>query len=285
MVNKPTSDASGDTVFLTTRVLAALIVPILVAAFVMLYLFPGDTAQLFAWPVKPPMSALMLGGTYLGGAYFFTIAATTRRWHYVSLGFLPVTAFAGILGVATALHWDRFTHGHVSFELWAFLYFTLPFVIPFVWYRNARAEGGARQGPGRRLPRELMLTVGGLGGVLVAASIVLLFFPEVMIPTWPWALTPLTARVLSAMFALSGLVGLGIAVDGRWSAARVPFQAQVISIVLILLGLVIARDDVTWSRWETWLFVAGLVLELGVIGWAAVWSRSSRVTDPSDATP
>jgi len=283
MVNESTSDGSGDRVFLTTRVLSALIVPILVAAFMMLYLFSGDTGRLFAWPVKPPMSALMLGGTYLGGAYFFTIAATTRRWHYVSLGFLPVTAFAAILGIATILHWDRFTHGHISFELWAFLYFTLPFVIPVVWYRNWRATQGLKETDERKLPRVLRVATAVLGGVLVAASIVLLLFPDVMIPFWPWALTALTARVLAAMFALSGLVGLGVTVDGRWSAARTPFQAQIISIALILLGLVIARGDVAWSRWETWLFVAGLLLELAVIGWAAAWARGSSVVGPPDA--
>ena len=50
-----------------------------------------------------------------------------------------------------------------------------------------------------------------------------------MIAVWPWTLTPLTARVAGAMFALPGLVGLGIALDRRWSAARIILQAQAIS--------------------------------------------------------
>ena len=285
MVDEAMATAPSDTVFSSTRLLAVVIVPILVAAFVILYLFSGDTGRLFAWPVKPPMSALMLGGTYLGGAYFFAIAATTRRWHYVSLGFLPVTAFAAILGIATILHWDRFTHGQISFELWAFLYFTLPFVIPVVWYRNWRASRGLKETDERKVPSVLRIATGVLGGVLVGASIVLLLFPNVMIPIWPWALTALTARVLAAMFALSGLVGVGVAVDGRWSAARTPFQAQVVSIALILFGLVVARSDVAWSRWETWLFIAGLLLELAIIGWAAAWARGSRVAGLPDAHP
>lgn len=277
MPNQSLDHDSADGVLRITRILSALIVPILVAAFVMLYLFPEDTGLLFAWPVKPPMSALMLGATYLGGAYFFTRAAIARHWRSVSLGFLPVTAFAAILGIATALHWDRFTHGHISFILWAFLYFTLPVVIPLVWYRNRRANQGKVPLLEPRLPLLLIVILGILGAILVAVSLILLFYPTIMIPLWPWALSPLTARVLSAMFALPGLVGWGVAIDGRWSSARIPLQAQTISIILILLGLGRAQGDVAWSRWESWLFVGGLFFVLALIGWAALWSRRSRL--------
>jgi hypothetical protein len=36
-------------------VLGAVIVPFLLVAFSLLYLFPGDTAHWFAWPIKPRM--------------------------------------------------------------------------------------------------------------------------------------------------------------------------------------------------------------------------------------
>jgi amino acid transporter len=187
-----------------------------------------------------------------------------------------VAVFAAMLGVATGLHWDRFTHGHISFYLWAVLYFSLPFVIPVVWYANTRANAGISREPEHRFPRALVMSLGLVSAVLLVASVVFAVLPQFSVLTWPWALTPLTARVLAAMFALPGLVGLGAALDGRWSAARVPFQAQVISIVFILLGLVRARQDVAWSRWESPLFVAGLFLELVLIGWAALWSARSR---------
>ena len=44
----------GNQVFTETRILAALIVPILVVAFGMLYFFPHRTGELFAWPVGLP---------------------------------------------------------------------------------------------------------------------------------------------------------------------------------------------------------------------------------------
>ena len=84
-----------DRVLTASRVLAAIIVPVLVAAFIMLYLFPNDTGRLFAWPIKPTMSAMMLGATYLGGAYFFTRVVFARQWHTVRLGFPAGHAVCG----------------------------------------------------------------------------------------------------------------------------------------------------------------------------------------------
>jgi hypothetical protein len=284
MTTQAKEAAPRDRVLLVTRVLAGIIVPILVAAFVMLYLLPNDTDRLFAWPVKPPMTAMMLGATYLGGAYFFTMVLISRQWHTVKLGFLPVTSFAAVLGISTILHWDRFTPGHISFVLWAFLYFTLPFVIPAVWYRNRRVAQGSSVSDEPRLPLALSLAIGALGAILTTVSVILLVFPEVLVPTWPWTLSPLTARVMAAMFALSGLVGLGIAIDRRWSSARIIFQAQAISIILILVAIVRAQDEIAWSRWESWLFVAGQLLVLAFIGWAALQSRKSRAATSRRAT-
>ena len=66
-----TRRASDDRVLLTTRVVSAAIIPFLVLAFVVLFLWPSDTKRLFAWQIKPTMSPMVLGSVYLGGAYFF----------------------------------------------------------------------------------------------------------------------------------------------------------------------------------------------------------------------
>ena len=267
--------SSGDRILIITRVLAVIIAPILLAAFIMLYFFPNHSGDLFAWPIKPPMTAMMLGATYLGGVYFFTRVAFARQWHTVQLGFLPVSAFAGYMGIATVLHWDKFTHGFISFQLWALLYFILPFVIPVVWSLNQRANAQEAPSLEARFSRSLRLAIATVGGVLVTASLTLLIFPQVMIPLWPWALTPLTARSLAAMFVLPGWVGLGVAADGRWSAASIIFQAQSISIVLFLIAMGFNRTEIQWHQWGIWAFLAGLLLVLLLIGWAAWQSRQT----------
>src|SRR3954452_16589048 len=104
-----------DRVLPVTRALSATIVPFLVAAFVVLYVWPTDTDRLFAWPIKPTLSAMVLGAVYLGGAYFFVRAYRAVRWPTIKAGFVPVGTFASLMAIATVLHWDRFDHGHVAF--------------------------------------------------------------------------------------------------------------------------------------------------------------------------
>jgi hypothetical protein len=276
----PESSASApDRVLGITRVLAAIIVPILLAAFIMLYLFPNDSGRLFAWPIKPPLSAMLLGATYLGGAYFFTRVFLARQWHTVRLGLIPVTTFAGILGIATLLHWDKFTHGHISFILWAFLYFTLPFVIPVVWYRNQRVNQNQPPDAEKQFSSGLRLAIGAIGAVMLLSSAILLIFPQLMIPIWPWTLSPLTARVMAAMFALPGLVGLGVALDGRWSSASIIFQAQAIAIFFFLMAIALNRDEVQWGQLGSWTFLGGLLLVVVLIALAA-WEANKRQDRP-----
>lgn len=50
-----------DRVLLPTRIVAAAIVPVLTAAFVILFLFPGQTHALWGWTIKSRMSAMFMG--------------------------------------------------------------------------------------------------------------------------------------------------------------------------------------------------------------------------------
>jgi hypothetical protein len=248
-------------------ILAALLVPVLLVAFAMLYLLPDVGVDHFAWPVRPLMSSMMLGATYLGGAYFFTVVLISRRWRHVWLGFLPITAFAGTLGLATLLHWDRFVHERWAFQIWALLYFTVPLFLPFLWYRNQQlvTEAGLRRAG--ELPLLIRRLFGGLGVILTIAAVLLFFTPDFMAAIWPWTLTPLTARIMASMFILPGLVGLGMAYDGSWASARYLLQAQAISIALMLIAVYVARADFNWSAPESWLFTGGLSAILLLIGY------------------
>ena len=103
-----------DRVLPTTRALAIIVIPFLVVAWAILYLWPNDSGRLFAWPIKPAMSAMLLASAYAGGIYYFARVALAKRWHTIKDGFLPVATFATLLGIATLVHWDRFTHNSVS---------------------------------------------------------------------------------------------------------------------------------------------------------------------------
>jgi hypothetical protein len=266
-----------DRILPETRWVSAIIVPFLVAAFTILYLFPDHTKELFAWGIQPRMSAMMLGAAYIGGAYFFVRAAAFARWHWVKVGFLPVTTFATLMGIATILHWDRFNHSHISFFAWAALYFTTPFIVFLLWLRNRSTDPGPDTFPDRRVPRLVRLVIGIVGGLTLLTSIFLFLQPGFMISTWPWQLTPLTARVMGALFALTGVGELTIALDVRWSAVRIALQSQMIGIAMISLAIVFSWNNFNQANPLTWIFLASILFLLVVSPllyiWMEMWGR------------
>jgi hypothetical protein len=251
-----------DRILPETRWVSAIIVPFLVAAFVILYLFPDHTQEVFAWGIQPRMSAMMLGAAYLGGAYFFVRAAANARWHWVKVGFLPVTTFAALMGIATILHWDRFNHGYISFFTWVGLYFSTPFIVFLLWLRNRATDPGPDTSNDRRVPHLVRLVIGIVGGLTLFTSIVLFLQPGFMVSTWPWQLTPLTARVMGALFALTGVGELGIALDARWSAIRIALQSQMIGITAIGLAIVFSWNNFHQANPLTWIFIASILFLL-----------------------
>jgi hypothetical protein len=256
-----------DVILPVTRWLGIFILPFLVVAAMMLYVWPDDTGITFAWAIKPPMTAMMLAAAYMGGIYFFVNVVRAKNWHTIKVGFIPVTVFAGLLGIATILHWDRFNHSHISFFAWAGLYFTAPFLVVAVYLLNRKYDVRQMEMNERVLPVPVRVLIGVIGSTTLLVSLLLFIFPQVMITAWPWTLTPLTARVVGAMFSLPGMVGLGIAFERRWSAARIILESQSFSIMMILIAAARAWANFDPGKISTWLFVGGLAGMLIMIGW------------------
>jgi hypothetical protein len=254
------SAAPGDRILPATRTLAAVIVPFLVVAFAVLVPEPSDTGRLFAWNLTPSLSAMILGSVYLGGAYYFVQVVRASRWHTVAGGFVPVGTFASLMGIATVAHWNRFSHSHVAFWLWAGLYFTTPVLVFAAFWRNQREFRPATGTPsdGLHLAPGAAVAITVAGGASVAMSALLFLWPRGAIDAWPWALTPLTARMLGAIFAL-GLAGLFAHRERRWSAVRTLVQVALVMLVLIVACTVRARHELDPGNVLTWLFTAGFL--------------------------
>ncbi len=262
---------SDDAVLPATRWLAGLIIPFLAVAFVVLYPFPGSTRQWFAWEIKPTITPMVLGAAYLGGVWFFARAVTARSWHHIKVGFVPVALFAASLGVATILHWGKFNHDHVAFWLWAGLYFTTPFVVAAVWWRNRARERPAEPDEAR-LPRVTHWAAGATGLAAPALGLVLFVVPEQAARFWPWAITPLTGRVLGAVLML-GVAGLGLYLDPRRSTARIMLEVATVMLGLMLIAGVRARSEIAGDRPLTWLLAIGLAAVLAGSAWFTFGER------------
>ncbi len=265
-----------DRIYKATRWLAAIIVPFLIAAFYILYLRPGETKELFAWEIKAPMSAMMLASAYIGGAYFFGRAIFTRHWHQIGMGFLPVAAFASFMGITTLLHLDRFNGSRISFYTWEVLYFTTPFLVLGTWFWNRRTDPGTPDVKDFVIPRIARIIIGCAALANLLISLGLFLQPDLMVTLWPWPLTALTARVISSMFALQGVFGVCLALDPRWSAARILLESQWVSMLFILIALLRTWSTLDQTKPFTWVFVISIVMILAVVSMLYVYIEMRR---------
>ena len=243
MTRSATVGPGADALHPVARWLAVALVPFLVTASVLLYLFPTRTDVLFAWTITPPITALFLACAYLGGIWFFVRVALETRWHRVHRGFNAVLVFATLLGLATVLHWDRFHQGTVVFVVWTTLYLTTPVLSAVVLGVHRNTDDGRPEERDYLLPGAVRAVLVTVGLAALAAGVTLFLFPVQFGPLWAWELTPLTARVVGAVLTLPGMVNLWMIRDARWSAFRQVFQAQIVSLAFILLALLLARDD------------------------------------------
>jgi hypothetical protein len=247
-----------DRVYPFTRIVAALVSPFLAAAAILLYIFPTRTDELFAWTINPPLTAMFLASAYLGGIWFFAGVLLAGRWHRVAAGFPAVVVFSVLLGIATLMHWDRFHHGHLSFITWAVLYLTTPFLVLIALLTNSRVYTGRPERQEYEVPFLVRVVPVLIGLAALATGVLLYVTPQSALDVWPWELTPLTARVVGAVLTLPGIVSIWLAFESRWSSFRLLFQAQLVSLAFICLALLLAREDLEWSRESAAWFVAGM---------------------------
>lgn len=255
--------AQEDHILLFTRIVATVVVPFLILAFLILYFTPQLSGERFAWAIQPPMTAMFMGAGYIGGAWLFINAIFGRRWHRVAPGFLPVTAFTVAMLIATILHWDNLDPSHFPFILWLVLYIVTPFLVPFVWLLNRSADPGTAEESDVVVPKIARWSLLLLGVILLAFALGGFVRPSWLIDIWPWTLSPLTARVMSGWFALLGVGGIVISSDTRWSAWQVGLQSIGLWHLLVVVAAFLRRDDFSGGL-GNWYLVSVLVVLAGM---------------------
>jgi len=253
-----------DLIFLLTRLVAGLVVPVLVLAFIILYFFPGLSGRYFAWEIQPNLTAMFMGAGYLGGAWLFTNAIFGRRWHRVAAGYWPVTTFTAAMLLTTILHWSRFDLRHFPFQLWLGLYIVTPFLVPWLWLRNRVTDPITAEADDVEVPSLARWSLGTLGVFLLGFALVGFVSPAWMVSIWTWKLTPLTARVLGGWFALLGVGGLVISRDRRWSAWRVGLQSIGLWHLLVVIAALLNPADFT-AGLVNWYLISVILVLVGML--------------------
>lgn len=237
---------------------------ILIPAVIVLWGFPGNTADDWAWTIKPDLTPIFLGSGYGAGAYFFFRTFRARRWPPSSAGVFGAGLFALLMLIATLIHWDRFNHGDapnlgaIAFYGWVSVYIVSPFAVLGLWFLNRRTDSGEPE-PGEPLvPRGAQLAARAFAVGAFGAAIVLYLFPNTAIDLWPWQLTPLTSRVLGSFTAQVGAGALLLSGDARWGSWRLIVETFWVAVGLLLIGAARAWSDFDTGNPLTYLYVAGL---------------------------
>jgi hypothetical protein len=259
-----------DAVLPAVRVVALVVVAVLLPALVILWGMPGDTADLWAWTIKPDLTPIFMGAGYGAGAYFFTRVYLAKRWHEVSVGVISAAVFALLMLITTVLHFEKFNQGKahdglpdppalatIAYYGWTIVYILSPWIVAWLWWRNQRRDPREPE-PGEPLvPANVRLVARVIAiGALLGAAFMLLS-PDTAIEHWGWNLTPLTARVIGCFTAQVGTGFLLLSFDARWSSWRVLVQTFLSAVALLLVGAARAWDAFN-DNFMMWAYLAGL---------------------------
>jgi hypothetical protein len=255
---------TDDRIQPVTRVVAMIVVPFLWLAFLILFFNPDSTGERFAWAIKPHMTAMYLGAGYLGGSWIFINAIFGRRWHRIAGGFLPITTFTWFMMISTFLHWDRFAHGRLGFNLWLILYVVTPFLVPILWYHNRKTDPGDPETNDVMISSTVLLIFKLISAGSLIYVIVGFINPDFVINTWPWTLTPLTARIMCGWIALLGVGAYTMSTEMRWSGWKTPLESIAIWHILVFVAAVMNPSDFKTGLVNWYTLAIGMML-IGIL--------------------
>ena len=241
---------------------------------------PADTANSFAWTIRPEVMAALIGSFYAALAPVVILALFARRWEGVRVFVLPGAAFTFTQLVVTFLYWDRFAIGTVPFWIWFASYLLPPpvFLGCYLWQeRQARRAGSdiaARPGAFASSPLAPWVRRGLLafGGLYTLEALAGLATPQFFSAWAPWKITPLNARALSGYFLLLGLLLLSAARENDRDRARLIAPFLILLLPIVAVQVLRYSEQVDWSHPRVWI---AAVLLSGAAALGVVLSRGS----------
>ena len=97
---------------------------------------------------------------------------------------------------------------------------------------------------------KVLKLMGVLGSIYAVTGFL---YPTLVIQTWPWNLTPLTARVICGWVALLSVGAFTMSNEIRWSGWKVPLESIAIWHVLVFVAIFMNRSELTMGliNWFT----------------------------------
>jgi hypothetical protein len=243
-----------------------------------LFVFPTHTDDLFAWTIKPPLTAAFLGASYWASTTLAVACAAERDWARGRAFAAPYFIAGVVLLWVTIVHWDRFHMDAITGWLWLILYAIFPPSVLLLLGRQLRTPGTEPE-RGPRIARPLLALIGLQGVVMIALGAALVIAPGDADSLWPWELTPLTGRAIGTFVLSQGTLSLMVCFERDWNRVRPPMLQMLVLGTLHLLAVARFSDTLDWDTAGAWVYL-GFVVSLLAVGaygtFRAVGVRSAR---------
>ena len=191
-------------------------------------------------------------------------------WAHVRGPALGLLAFLSVTLLATLLHLDKF---HLASQnwlslavtwIWVLIYILMPPMLIVMLIMQVRAQGSdpERSSNTPAWIRALLL-IHGIAGIPFA--LLLFFSPQVIMPVWPWALTPLTSRAFSAWLISFSIVDLQTVWENDWQHVKIMTIGYIVFGLLAIIAMARYANEVRWLSVGSIGYLAYLLIML-VIG-------------------
>jgi hypothetical protein len=232
-----------------------------------LFLLTTHTDRFFAWTIQVPLTAAVLGANYWASAALAILASRKRTWADGRLSISVALVFAPITTAATFIHLGLFHTGTFFGWFWIVAYAVYPPMLLFLLYRQLRVPGGdpPRTAP---LPWWVRGVFGAHAIVLVPLGVLMFIAPGAAGHLWPWPLTPLTSRALSAWVLAFGVLGAHALYENDMERVQVALLGYPVLVLLHAIALARFGSDMQWGEPGAWVYVAFLAscAALGAFG-------------------
>jgi hypothetical protein len=244
--------------------IAALVVGLGFSTFVL----TEHTERWWAWTIKVPMTAALLGAGYWAGLALLLIAVREREWARARV-VVPVAFTLDVSLLLTVfLHWSDFHDHSVVGWVWLLSYLALPPGLIVLLVRQLR-EPGADRPPVVPMGGGMRLVLGAQAAALLLAGAALFLAPGTFGDDWAWPLVPLGAQAVGGMLMTHGVGVAGALYEGAWERVLAPMTSYLV--LAVLHGVLLLRygGRLEWDRPAVWLY-AGFVVTVLAAGAAGL---------------
>jgi hypothetical protein len=250
---------------------------------VLLFL-PGSTADYWAWPVRPDLSAVWIGAAYSFGALALALMLIQGRWISAAVPVASTLPFAVVMLAATIIHNDRFLTDTAAYYIWLGIYIILPVALPLMFWLNS-AHMPPRSPDDVQLPLRLRTALSGAGLASALLGLTLVLAPDAVRGSWPWELSPLMARVIGGWLLFLATGGLAPLLEARYAAYRYYLPAAALWFLILLIGSIANSGDFDSGAWSTPVYFVSVAGAIAVLSGAFLLMerRLSQAPAPGSA--